>query len=399
ELVSGSAAGDPQLAFVGHMLSLLFTTAILVALRDRHYSGLPTWLLGVGLVVAAVVHPVLWNLSYPDIYVAAIAWGQACLVGGLLVAFPVVLGTEIDWRRSALAAVLWSLAIGSRYTLAPAVLVCVLLTAVGAMKSEASTARRLRLGVAIGLPFVLIVTSLGAYNFARFGRAAETGLQLQLTPNWDYTAIARDGGIFSVRYVAPNLIYYGVWPFKIGAEFPFLEVQRGESLSVRAFLRAAEIPDAYSVEEINGLLLAVPFSLFGLLWVVRRACGAPPGEQNGSTARPQSFRDRRDLERISLSMLLAAGMTGLLILAYRHVANRFMMDFSPFLIIPAVLGAWEFHAVNRGRPILGPLSAVLILVLAAASVATSILLGVGGPASRIDDYNPTLWAFLSNLGK
>jgi undecaprenyl pyrophosphate phosphatase UppP len=381
------------------MLILLFTMAILLALRDRYYPRLPAWLFGVGVVVAAVAHPVLWNLSYPDIYVAAIAWGQALLLGGLFVALPAILGAEIDWRRLALAAALWCLAIGSRYTLAPAVLVCAGATVVGVLKLRLPRGQWFRMGIAVGLPTALVMTALAAYNLARFGSAAETGLQYQMTPRWDYTALARAGEIFNVRYVVPNVIYYGILPFKTRPEFPFLAAQRGELMSVRAFLRGAQIPNAYSVEDINGFLLAVPFSVFALVWVVRLSGVAQPAEQNATTTGAQALAERGGLARVSLAMLIAAAITGLLILAYRHVANRFAMDFSPLLVIPAVLGAWELRVCTKGRPILGPLAVILILALAIAAVAASVLLGVGGPASRIDDYNPALWALLKGLGR
>jgi hypothetical protein len=35
------------------------------------------------------------------------------------------------------------------------------------------------------------------------------------------------------------------------------------------------------------------------------------------------------------------------------------------------------------------------VVLALATVTVSMLLAVSGPASRIDDYNPSLWRLLS----
>lgn len=388
--------GDAAVAFLGQSVAFIFSFLVVLHLRRLYFPDLPTWLLVTGSVVVAVVHPILWNMSYPAVYEAAIAWGQAFLMAGLFFALPVILGRDGSWARVALASGLWGLAIASRYTLGPAVVVLLLASALGGRRAGAwkSVPSRRSIVAASLVPVGLVLACLGWYNFVRFGNPTETGLQYQMQPVYDFTRLTRTGQIFSLQYLAPNLIYYGVVPVRPRAVFPFVGPVRGELQSVDLFLRGLDIPDPHAVEDITGYLVAVPIAVFGVLLLIRSFCPPHPDRDFSDGSASDVAHPARGLGQV---LLLAAAVTIVPILLYRHVANRFIMDFSLLAVIASVIGAWELNRSERFRPVGSRLVNGLILGTALWTIVVGLLLAITGPDSRIDDYNPALWLWLAQL--
>jgi len=86
--VSHHPVDDPLIVLGATFVSFLLATLIILRLRRLHFPRLPSWLLMGAIIVAGLAHPILWNLSSPAIYEAAIASGQAFLLGGLYFALP-----------------------------------------------------------------------------------------------------------------------------------------------------------------------------------------------------------------------------------------------------------------------------------------------------------------------
>jgi hypothetical protein len=90
-------------------------------------------------------------------------------------------------------------------------------------------------------------------------------------------------------------------------------------------------------------------------------------------------------------------MTFAILLAYRYVASRYILDFLPPLLLASVVGAWEAYHSFRGRPIGGRVIMLAIVAVGAATVVIGILVGVRGRVPRIDDFNPGLWMWLTQI--
>jgi len=63
--------------------TLIFTGLLLDKIRRKIFNDTVTWLSYFLIGVAGIINPVLWLLSRPAVYEAAIAGGQFCLMGGL----------------------------------------------------------------------------------------------------------------------------------------------------------------------------------------------------------------------------------------------------------------------------------------------------------------------------
>jgi len=392
--------GDEYIAFAASSVGLLFLTLMILRLHKLSFPGLPPWLLWATLAVVAVAHPILWNLSDPGVYEAAINWGQAFLLAGLFCALPIIDGSKESSKNLVLAGSLWGLAIASRFTLVIAVGVLTIGTVAGLNRTKRRFLGRggwLHASAALALPLAVVVAVLGAYNYLRFGNVAETGLQFQMQIELDYTRLTDDHTMFNQGYFIPNAIYYSVTPVRLSATFPFLKPARGKLPSVEMFVRNLDVPDVHSVEDISGLLVAAPFVVFSLVFLGRLAPRRAGRATPPAGCEALALDAGQGYSSVAATVILAAILTAVPILAYRHVANRFELDYVPLLVIGSALGAWDLQRANRWRPIRGRLVNVALVTAAAATVVVSILLAVSGPASKIDDYNPTLWRLLTQF--
>jgi len=387
--------GDQHIGFVAASFLFLFSTLIVVQLWRLYAASLPRWLLFVGLTVVGFGHPLLWNLSSPAVYETAILSGQAFLVGGLFFALPSIVGLGAHWARLATAGALWGLAIASRATLAPGVALLVVATAMGLFRPwkprsiERQGAKVAALLVSLGL----VLGALGTYDYLRFGNVAETGYRFQLVPDQDQTQLVRDGELFSPLYLLPNLFYYSFTSVRPTGVFPFLRPVRRALPAVTSVLEVTNIPKAYAVEGITGLAFSVPFVFFAALLAWQIACGRQ---------RPDPLRDgaRGPAAAPAVlggALLLASALMSLPILTFRFAASRYILDFSPLLVIASLIGAWEIYRASLGRPFRRGFVTLLIAGTALFTVVVSLLVAVSGPASRFDDYNPELWRILTQI--
>lgn len=386
--VTGHAIGDQYITFAGVAGVSLFAALILLHLYRSHFSSLPAWMLGVGIIVAGTAHPMLWALSWAAIYSAAISCGQAFLLGGLFFSLPAIAGSETRKWRFAVAGLLWALALGSRINLAGGVAVLTLASIWGILRryrpfARAAVERAALLLLPLGIAGVL----LGYYNYVRFGSVIETGIRYSLNLRDQYY-LMENGQFLNLAYFAPNVLYYLATPASKTPVFPFIRPVRESPASFSLFLDRLDVPDSHVVEGITGLVVAAPFILFAGILLAHVVC------------HPEGRLDEQDksLRRISVTILLAGLLAGVPLLLYFLVNSRYLMDFSPMLIIISVVGSWVFYRESIPYPIQRSLVKILVISAAAMTLMIGFLLAVTGPATLFDDYNPGLWQWLRSLG-
>lgn len=192
--------------------------------KERHFPSRPGRLLGIGWVTTATAHPMLWTLNSPRIYEAAIASGQAFLIGGLYAALPILDGSGPRPRRAAIAGTLWAFAIGSLLLLLLPVALLALGTAPAAIRCATPGSARRRLTTTLGsIAIALAIGSefLALYNLSRFGDPLETGLSYIFTAGNVGQQIAR-GHFFSLAYLPPALLYHLAAPLRLMPQLPFV---------------------------------------------------------------------------------------------------------------------------------------------------------------------------------
>ena len=147
---------------------------------------------------------------------------------------------------------------------------------------------------------------LAAYNYARFGSYTDFGIRHQLGGDNQTTVV-----FFSWKNVLIGLRLYPV-PASWSPYFPFVAV--------------ADYPtfkSGVSIEDVYGLLPNIPFVLLGLaiviLWVRRRA-------------------EETNLRAFFVPYAVATALTMMVLIPYVSYANRYMVDFTPEIILLAVTG-------------------------------------------------------------
>ncbi len=401
QLVTSRVAGDEYIVFSAVSCIFLFSLLILLYLRRRYFPRLPGWLFLVGILIIATAHPILWVLNWPTIYPAAIASGQAFLIAGLFFAIPVIEGAKNEPWRLVLAGWLWALALGSRMSIAPALVLLLMATVIGlffAHNGERNNYAAVKNSLILIMPMVIGIALIGYYNLIRFGDFLETGLRYQLSTN-DLPRMFEQGHVFNPIYLLPNLFYYLIAPIRFRTMFPIIRPLWEELPAVSMFLARFNIPEVYRIEDISGILITTPsFVLIGfLIWelICRRR-----SRDLKETSQLNIERDLRlgpSFRRVMWTFLLVGVVALVPILFYYWVANRFLLDAVPLFAILAAVGAWLLYEATRGFPLRGPLAVIFILTTVFLGLLISFLLAISGADSRFDDINPALFETLSRL--
>jgi hypothetical protein len=328
--------GDNIVVFITASGILLFATLILLRLRILFFPKLSSWLLFGSMAAVAMGSPLLWMLNRPLIYEAAITSGQMFLLAGLFIILPVFASTDRHPLRYACAALCWVLALGSRLSLAFAVLALVGAVVILQVRSPQPRGRVLGKLIWFGLPLLAGAFLLGAFNEIRFGGPFETGFRFQMGA-LDYTQSQAD--IFSFRYAFCNLYNYFLRPFVVQSVFPFLQPAGWNPLEYPFFLAR---PAIYYVEPVTGILLASPF-LFGFLGLwFSRYCqrSIPSGTTIKEIAEITQWKTPPSLQFLWVTLLLSLLLAFLPLLVYWYCTERFLMDFAPIALILSAMGVW-----------------------------------------------------------
>lgn len=385
KLVGGIRLGDNLLA-LGYLVGLAFLLQSLIKMIWRRwFSHLAWWTTIPPMAAAAFANPLPWVMGRPAIYEASIVAGQFFLLAGFVSAFSALLVR----RRSALLTLFtgmsWALAVGSRVTLAPAVIVLSGFVLFVLWKQRAvSTPEGWRRLVTLIAPLALGAFLLVGYNMARFGDPFEFGHRYQLGRVdffHDYE------GVVTTDYVIPNLYNYLLNSPAFLKVFPFLKPRWGQYYIWPAHYYA---PEGYHTEQVTGLLLSVPFLWLSLPLIayVRSLIGSSEG-------RPK--RDGKSSEVFVAGVVfLGAGLLALApLLTFLANSMRHLVDVVPMGICLASLGyfSWIQRApgeagIRRGR-------FWLAAVLALITIATGALLSVTGYNARFEKLNPALFEWLT----
>lgn len=384
----GLSIGDEIVVFAALNAILLFSILILLRLKESYRRPLPGSLLAASIVLVATAHPLLWVLGWPSIYPAAIASGQAFLLAGIYIALPILQGQKSNPGRSLVAGSMLALALGCRLALAPgaAVLVTVILyRALPRVEERLRVRSAVANAIFVALPILFGLGLLAGYNYARFGDPLETGLRYQLS-TLDLGSASESDALFDLRYLLPNTAYYLAAPLRFRGTFPFIRPFFEEISLFAKLAQLMQVPIRHHVENITGLLFALPGIALLALYGRDRLCRAQ------SAARPS-----RRFHQLLLVLLLVALGTFLPVLTYFWITNRFLLDAVPLLAISSAAASWHVFSIRSTSPIRRGYLIGAIIALTALGALASFLLAMTGTAGRLDDLNPELWNWLDGL--
>ena len=266
-------------------------------IRNRFFPGAPSWLLGVTIFTATTATWIPVTIRWPSVWSLPVVSACACLWWTLYFLWRFHLqGRTAPWAVLSGLGLGFLLASRATYLFAAAGLLGFhLLPRSDPARPEGGRLRGLLVAGALA---AAAGAALLAYNYARFGSIAEFGQSYQL---WGDNQ--RHIRHFNPAFIPFNARLYFLSLPQLSPFFPF-------ALGVFP----AELPAGYlDVQEIHGILFALPVHLFGigaLAWAVSR--------KRGPSDRP--------LRRVLLAGALAAACSTGLLLCWAGATTRYITE-------------------------------------------------------------------------
>jgi hypothetical protein len=412
----GNPIGDQYVFFVFVTGLVGISAGMILRARRRFFPDQPWWTVGFGIVVAGLVNPIPFLLANASIYQTAIVAGQVFLLSGIYCAWTAL---EVNshgggaWARPRLflAGACWSMAIGCRISLVPAVLAVTCLLA-WRLWADARRMRDNRKGPRttpatslawLGAPLAAGAALFGTYNQQRFGSPFEFGARYVLAGQNMHAMVA--GGTFArARYITANLVRYLLEAPVLQQRFPFI-CPYGTSAWGWFGIRAGK---DFIVDSVAGMLWAAPVLGLAIVpfWVklsrLYRRLRQQILDARLSSAFPEQIPPDKELQQdcvgqaavhllparqplllldwVAWALLISsiAGFVPSLMVAASTM--RYLADATPPLAVLASFGMWMLNQdrtpARRSRHIR------MLVILTAYSACIGVLLGVAGHYGR-----------------
>ena len=307
--LTGVSLSDRQMTFFFCLTGTSFFVWLL-ALMARRQPPILQW--GILFAIMAVCFgtwiPLL--LHRPSFYEAAIGGAYCFTVLGILCLwnnrdFPE--SQSVHWKL--LGSLCFGLAASCRlfYACNAIILLTIWLSTI---KHRSGWKAHLYEALYLGTPWSLCMAALAAYNYARFGSIFETGLRYQLTLTDYHNGYTH---YWQWPHVRHHIYEYFFKPLPITTLLPW-----GSTFGK---VIAWDIP--------YGLWTNSPFSLWSLWFFFNnRACKSWLGDRHS----------------LVIGITLYTIVITLFLFIFRYSVNRFMVDFSPWMMLLAALG--YMHALQ-----------------------------------------------------
>ncbi|MFT3891461.1 MAG: hypothetical protein QM730_07485 [Anaerolineales bacterium] len=378
KLVGFGTKGDQYPAF-GFICGIFLVQALLLVwIWKRYFSNLPAWLLSLVIFFVGLISPFPWILTRARFFEAASTGGQFFFLLGLYFLLTAQAERYHSKWKPLLAGIFWALAIGSRPTQIVPMGVTVLLFLFLEYRNylqHKQLARFLSPFWIAFVPFVIGMSILGWYNWARFDSPLETGFSYQLAgPDLQ----GNHDKLFSTVYVLPNLYNYFINKPVLIEKFPLLSSTEGLGETIYSSLH---LPRIYYTGNLTGILYSTPFVLFaGMLLISRKKQLAQAQIENTT-----SFGW---LLLLLLGIFLAEFIP---FVSYFWVETRFFADFMPPLAILSVIGFWQGYEFLKAKTAWRTAYIILGIILILFSIIVGISLGLEAHADAFKEFNPDLW--------
>jgi hypothetical protein len=368
--------GDQVVVFALASVQALAGVALIDRMKRRLFPALPGFFVVLAAAVFAFANPTPYNLARAGVYEAAIVGGHAFLMAGIGFAFDAISAPGRQRSRLALAGICWTLALGCRASIAPAVALLALLTCfllaprdANRWRARAQAFRWLATPIAVG--GVLLLT----YNKLRFDAWLDFGRHYQMT--W----IAFGS---SPAYFPANLWSYAVRPFSVRCTFPYLfSIPDMGRRALPSWLNPASGYIVY--EPVVGCLLALPWTWLAPVTAVLGARRLASAGRAGSDASPD----------VALTWLLSATTVAavgsfLVPINLFWATMRFLGDAAPALTVAATCAWWLWYARLQNDPARRRLVVAAAVALGLATIAAGLALGFEGQYRHFHQQNPAL---------
>ena len=388
KFLTGRKIADNYLVFFYYAALLVINSLIILKLWKRLYPNVPAWLVFPCIPLVGLISPIVWSLSEPNIYNAAVGAAQFFFMGGIFCAI-LAFDREESVSRGylTLAGLFWVGAVGTRALYAITIIPATLLTFRQIMRHNGTRKGPNQLPVwiaSLAAPLFLGAMALGWYNWARFGSPFEFGLRYQITI-WDLNKLYP--ALFLPAYFFSNLLVYVFQPFQFIPRFPYIEPTLAAD-----FFRAINFapPPLYYAGRFVGLFFSTPIALLGFSYFLHTR--AAPSIEGGEAA-------RSEISRFVHIVLLSSLVSGFLLLLLFFVGSeRYLVDVVSPLCLLVVLAIWRGHDLGFQTPALGKrFFAGIASVFIYLSMIFGILFGFSAETNPLQSQNPALFNLIAHF--
>ena len=378
---------DNYLVFIFSVGILIFNSLILFKLWRRFFVNISMMQVFIAITLTGLSLPILWGLSVPYVYEAAIGASQLFMMGGLYFTFGAVENNPSQNKNLFLAGLFWACAVSARAINALPVILLTLFISYWILKDSprpTQWTRYTRILASLYIPLIVGAMLISWYNWARFDSPLEFGLRYQITT---FNLNAKTNLIFHPSYFFLNLYAYLLQPFALISKFPFLQpVIFSSALHENGIAQ----PGIYYAGRLTGLIVSAPFLILGLI-PLRAKKGFAPAHLSA----PEAGQPYRRVVTLLACSFLTSFIT---ILFYFTAQERFLVDTISQITLLAILGYWTVLTRAQVSPSArSRLFVILAQTLLVFTICASLLLAVSSETNRIETLNPQLFEKINTL--
>ncbi len=372
---------DNYLVFLFSVGILIFNSFILLKLWRRFFTSISALHVFIAITLTGLSLPILWGLSVPYVYEAAIGASQFFMIAGLYFAFGAIENNPPQNKKLFLAGLFWACAVSARAINALPVILLTLFISYWILKDSPRSARILS---NLYLPLIVGAMLIAWYNWARFDFPLEFGLRYQITT---FNLNEKVNLIFHSDYFFLNLYAYLLQPFALIPKFPFLQpVVFSSALHEHGIAQ----PGIYYAGRLTGLIVSAPFLILGLI-PLRAKKGFAPAHLSA----PEAGQPYRRVVALLTCSCLTSFIT---LLFYFTAQERFLVDTISQITLLAILGYWTMISrVQQSPSARLRISVSLAQALLIFTICASLLLAVSSETDRMQTLNPALFENINTL--
>jgi Tetratricopeptide repeat len=348
-LLTGEYCAHKDAVIVFDALGLLLAAWLIYSAWRRYFADTNVWIAAAGVLALGLAPCFMDQLSNCDLHEVPRSSGFAFTMLALTAIWKALHQPRRQILWLALASSAYGLAVGSRPSLLPGIVILLVPVVPNLWPFAGSVPARqkLRLLAAAILPAMLVGIVLAAYNFLRFGNPLEFGWRYQLTDIDNNLAQP-----FGWRYLWFNFRFYFLQPLSWHNSFPFIQGQAPASIP----------PHYYGIANpYGGILLNFPIIWLapaaGLLWSNRSPAQTPA------------------LRRFLWAVLLVSLTGALTLCCFFCGSSSYLSDFMPALMMLAIIGGCSLESLLKAKAAWRWLARVSWCLLLVYSLTISILVG------------------------
>jgi len=331
----------------------------------------------------------LFTLARSGVYEAAIMGGQFFLFAGLCSTFAGVHKLR-PWLL-VLSGIFWTLAIGCRISLLPAIAVMVAVTVwrIWHMtRVQLAEAPRFKAIAGLCAPLAIGGIVFAWYNYDRFHSIFEFGTSYLLAGAPTHRLGSSD--FFTFGHILPNLYRYFLESPVWQKQFPFILADHDNQLLYARF----HLTKDYAMEPLTGIVWTQPFLLLAFLSLPWPLINSPDSEP------APGFHSDRSMKVWIVASLISAVVLGIApALALVLSTMRYLMDITPALSVLACIGFWQALRTLAKRPALKASLCVFVILIILLQTTVGLLMGINGYLKHLEMHNYALYAKLAHFFK